>query len=124
MPCRSWPCPCRRQSCCLLALCTWRFPRSRGPTWRFHSTRTVSSKYSAWSRQREYCRAMAAWLRDCTDNTLSPRSRCPLAPMPKPSRSEEHTSELQSHLNLVCRLLLEKKKNKYQTHNCARKNTT
>src|SRR5260370_31350921 len=30
-------------------------------------------------------------------------------------RSEEHTSELQSHLNLVCRLLLEKKKNKKQS---------
>src|SRR5260370_7879468 len=30
-------------------------------------------------------------------------------------RSEEHTSELQSHLNLVCRLLLEKKK---QTLSC------
>src|SRR5260370_15374538 len=29
-----------------------------------------------------------------------------------PKRSEEHTSELQSHLNLVCRLLLEKKKNR------------
>src|SRR5260370_29994350 len=29
-------------------------------------------------------------------------------------RSEEHTSELQSHLNLVCRLLLEKKKNQAQ----------
>src|SRR5690606_40575872 len=28
----------------------------------------------------------------------------------KPSRSEEHTSELQSRENLVCRLLLEKKK--------------
>src|SRR5438477_7794294 len=28
-----------------------------------------------------------------------------------PDRSEEHTSELQSHVNLVCRLLLEKKKN-------------
>src|SRR5207237_10842586 len=28
----------------------------------------------------------------------------------RPARSEEHTSELQSHLNLVCRLLLEKKK--------------
>src|SRR5260370_8279220 len=27
------------------------------------------------------------------------------------ARSEEHTSELQSHLNLVCRLLLEKKNN-------------
>src|SRR5260370_9732786 len=31
-------------------------------------------------------------------------------------RSEEHTSELQSHLNLVCRLLLEKKKT--CTHAC------
>src|SRR5260370_26728458 len=30
-------------------------------------------------------------------------------------RSEEHTSELQSHLNLVCRLLLEKKKNRTGT---------
>src|SRR5438034_2374962 len=30
-------------------------------------------------------------------------------------RSEEHTSELQSHSDLVCRLLLEKKKNKTQT---------
>src|SRR2546427_5169600 len=29
-----------------------------------------------------------------------------------PNRSEEHTSELQSQSNLVCRLLLEKKKNK------------
>src|SRR5690242_21477280 len=29
-----------------------------------------------------------------------------------PRRSEEHTSELQSHVNLVCRLLLEKKKKK------------
>src|SRR2546430_9143160 len=34
----------------------------------------------------------------------SPRSA------PKPGRSEEHTSELQSQSNLVCRLLLEKKK--------------
>src|SRR6267142_3300709 len=29
-------------------------------------------------------------------------------------RSEEHTSELQSHVNLVCRLLLEKKKKKQE----------
>src|SRR5260370_14445982 len=39
-----------------------------------------------------------------------------------PPRSEEHTSELQSHLNLVCRLLLEKKKNKqynYMTNDTA-----
>src|SRR5256885_1135347 len=32
-------------------------------------------------------------------------------------RSEEHTSELQSPCNLVCRLLLEKKKKNYNTHN-------
>src|SRR5687768_5329306 len=31
-------------------------------------------------------------------------------------RSEEHTSELQSRLHLVCRLLLEKKNNMYQAH--------
>ena len=30
------------------------------------------------------------------------------------TRSEEHTSELQSHSDLVCRLLLEKKKKKKQ----------
>src|SRR5260370_29939156 len=33
------------------------------------------------------------------------------------TRSEEHTSELQSHLNLVCRLLLEKKKKKKKSTN-------
>src|SRR2546430_7814282 len=32
-------------------------------------------------------------------------------------RSEEHTSELQSQSNLVCRLLLEKKKNNTEKHN-------
>src|SRR5437016_14531347 len=47
-----------------------------------------------------------------------------LLPVPKlgwinlhASRSEEHTSELQSLTNLVCRLLLEKKKNKTITRN-------
>src|SRR5260370_31429713 len=44
------------------------------------------------------------------------RNRDFLEPLCRPAgreaqRSEEHTSELQSHLNLVCRLLLEKKKN-------------
>src|SRR5436190_11235879 len=34
------------------------------------------------------------------------------APMAEAIRSEEHTSELQSHSDLVCRLLLEKKKRK------------
>src|SRR5260370_30405219 len=45
------------------------------------------------------------------DNTLKGTLVLPGTPGPHPARSEEHTSELQSHLNLVCRLLLEKKKN-------------
>src|SRR5260370_9833717 len=40
----------------------------------------------------------------------SPGLRGPGIHVPPRDRSEEHTSELQSHLNLVCRLLLEKKK--------------
>src|SRR5260370_26744607 len=40
---------------------------------------------------------------------LGPRAASGEVP-PWPARSEEHTSELQSHLNLVCRLLLEKNK--------------
>src|SRR2546422_11655102 len=50
--------------------------------------------------------------------TASHRSRVPSARTATTatclwwSRSEEHTSELQSRLHLVCRLLLEKKKNK------------
>src|SRR5690349_22502916 len=56
---------------------------------------------------------------------LSIRSRSPARPRlvgptssgskPEPPRSEEHTSELQTRRDLVCRLLLEKKKIK-QTH--------
>src|SRR5260370_3370788 len=41
----------------------------------------------------------SAWTASSTTTTPAMPSR----------RSEEHTSELQSHLNLVCRLLLEKK---------------
>src|SRR5580693_10710796 len=38
------------------------------------------------------------------------------------SRSEEHTSELQSQFHLVCRLLLEKKKNNIYHHTLLKKN--
>src|SRR5207302_6930611 len=47
-------------------------------------------------------------LRRSACGRVIPRSRRPSAV----SRSEEHTSELQSRENLVCRLLLEKKKKK------------
>src|SRR5205809_1930897 len=48
----------------------------------------------------------ACWTRTFTART------CRSCLVRRKSRSEEHTSELQSRLHLVCRLLLEKKKNK------------
>src|SRR6266536_6306263 len=50
---------------------------------------------------------------------VAPSWRC--APsVPLPWRSEEHTSELQSRVDLVCRLLLEKKKRPRRTSDPAR----
>src|SRR5260370_23787147 len=59
----------------------------------------------AGPRIRQRSTSTYAWL----PATLPPgsSSSCPI-------RSEEHTSELQSHLNLVCRLLLEKKNSPLQ----------
>src|SRR5690348_18108377 len=57
---------------------------------------------------------------------VSSRRRTPADRLPRPSagpRSEEHTSELQSPVHLVCRLLLEKKK-KQQTLQTTHKITT
>src|SRR5882762_8099923 len=48
------------------------------------------------------------------DEGASKRMSTPMA-SGRPVRSEEHTSELQSHLNLVCRLLLEKKKSQHES---------
>src|SRR5256886_4401199 len=53
--------------------------------------------------------ATPPWIWPSTINGLISR------PQSCTTRSEEHTSELQSQSNLVCRLLLEKKKNKIRT---------
>src|SRR5947207_9109940 len=45
------------------------------------------------------------------------RGHCAPESAGRPTRSEEHTSELQSHSDLVCRLLLEKKNKKQQSQN-------
>src|SRR5947207_9857547 len=66
-----------------------------GPCWRFAS----QSRYSGVSTSSVHFAALFA-------TALKP-SAC--------SRSEEHTSELQSHSDLVCRLLLEKKKGRNPT---------
>src|SRR5438477_7783915 len=68
----------------------------------FRSTTGFSSRWNdCWSTRTSCCASIAI-----------PEGR---REPPIPSaiwRSEEHTSELQSHVNLVCRLLLEKKNNK------------
>src|SRR2546427_5825965 len=46
-----------------------------------------------------------------------------VARLPAGTRSEEHTSELQSQSNLVCRLLLEKKKKKTRTKSARKRRT-
>src|SRR5687768_18162798 len=56
------------------------------------------------------------WLvRDAATQALL--GRFPPGETVRVARSEEHTSELQSRLHLVCRLLLEKKKQKKKNHN-------
>src|SRR5260370_41274431 len=62
----------------------------------------ASAAEMRWSARITACLVRAGPIRCSMRGTL-----CQLMFMP---RSEEHTSELQSHLNLVCRLLLEKKK--------------
>src|SRR5438477_5111485 len=58
----------------------------------------VNTRYHLWRRFLKRAKRMSG--------RLGKRLPAPI----KSQRSEEHTSELQSHVNLVCRLLLEKKK--------------
>src|SRR5947207_4817739 len=52
----------------------------------------------------------------CVTYFRVPSKYCPSRSIEaRAARSEEHTSELQSHSDLVCRLLLEKKKKKRET---------
>src|SRR5690242_21598150 len=73
----------------------------RGGQFRFDSTYTRAAS----NVTGRYGQGVAAFLLGLptNDSFIEDRST---------QRSEEHTSELQSHVNLVCRLLLEKKKNK------------
>src|SRR2546429_5870015 len=50
------------------------------------------------------------WFKPPAPTRLWTRGTCATSTVHNTTRSEEHTSELQSRLHLVCRLLLEKKK--------------
>src|SRR5690625_6519536 len=64
--------------------------------------RSTLFPYTTLFRSTTHCHSVAFG--------ASPCGLAALVPRPRNSRSEEHTSELQSRGHLVCRLLLEKKK--------------
>src|SRR6266511_4452406 len=66
---------------------------------------------AAWSRSSSHERTTDPF-RQMPEIWCGSRSNSECSMISNPSRSEEHTSELQSRENLVCRLLLEKKKKK------------
>src|SRR5260370_5545479 len=74
-----------------------RFPGAPSPACPIHAGSYGYQRVDLWTP------VLAAKARLSSTNRFSGSVTDPL-------RSEEHTSELQSHLNLVCRLLLEKKK--------------
>src|SRR2546427_5722410 len=88
----------------------------------FRSVRAMRSLIAfAWSQLLDLTISVYGPESDATDATpyqkLAVTRICCRGPTVSASfwRSEEHTSELQSQSNLVCRLLLEKKKNIRQT---------
>src|SRR3712207_8334764 len=75
---------------------------TRGPPTPTPSASRSTSKAWRQGAFAEHCSPPPSWRRSASG--------------PPRRRSEEHTSELQSRQYLVCRLLLEKKKNKHTTH--------
>src|SRR5256885_7138845 len=75
-----------------------------------------SSLVSRWKR-----RTCETWARRALPCAISASISARTSAISARERSEEHTSELQSPCNLVCRLLLEKKKKRGRpsTHRCS-----
>src|SRR3990167_10798350 len=82
-------------------------PRSLGPLAAPPASSSASARKSAYEGVLQRTVEPRSW------KTMSWRSVNPpeIGITAAPTRSEEHTSELQSQSNLVCRLLLEKKHN-------------
>src|SRR2546422_3859899 len=75
--------------------------------------RSTLFPYTTLFRSRPNLPGPLCWARTRSrSGTLRRSACCAKSKARRPGRSEEHTSELQSRLHLVCRLLLEKKKKK------------
>src|SRR5438034_8319576 len=80
--------------------------------------RSTLFPYTTLFRSPPRCPLQRQFRRPCkalVSNRSPARTGCRSAEAVRLRRSEEHTSELQSHSDLVCRLLLEKKKKKMKT---------
>src|SRR5207249_11933499 len=78
-----------------------------------HDALPIYSTGPGWRRSRSRCPAnccAAAWYSSTRPASAAASRRPPPRPRCGRCRSEEHTSELQSRFDIVCRLLLEKKK--------------
>src|SRR6266436_880919 len=97
-------------------VCQKKSTRRGPPAKRDPKTTSAWPSRMGWSRRGysagSYSRS-ASWTRAISPVTCSTarRTAAPLPWLCSWKRTEEHTSELQSRLHLVCRLLLEKKKN-------------
>src|SRR2546429_3790312 len=81
------------------------------------SERSVSRSVPARGRGRRFGYEWVSFHRRILERRLSRVRARSASTGSMERRSEEHTSELQSRLHLVCRLLLEKKKKTYKTFN-------
>src|SRR3712207_7476816 len=82
-------------------------------TLSLHDALPISSRLATRSSRSSHSRHLRARLARTSSRVTGFRAGGP-ARLPRPGRSEEHTSELQSRQYLVCRLLLEKKKKHYE----------
>src|SRR5690554_7788535 len=85
---------------------------------RFLLVRSPITAFTRLSSTPQRSRSSASLSCDCSrTRTCTVPPRASSFSTRKRPRSEEHTSELQSRPHLVCRLLLEKKKNQTNKHN-------
>src|SRR2546422_1449374 len=98
-----------------------RTPGTRGSNGLRYSGRSVAASEA---NSRPWNEPVKATISDFPDHLRANLNAASFASAPElqkntrlaNDRSEEHTSELQSRLHLVCRLLLEKKKKKHNHH--------
>src|SRR6266496_6827861 len=80
------------------------------------AAKTACASCCCWAGSADFSSSSASPASACSAPTSPAMPKSPARCSPEPTgRSEEHTSELQSRRDLVCRLLLEKKKKKIFT---------